>query len=996
MARIQHRWRFGINFEAAPDSGKPCPYSGVDHVTLRGSLEEASLADVLQLLALGRKTGLLAMESGGQAAQVFFAAGRITYATIDDRAERLGEILFKNGKITLEQRDRAVQLQSTRPGKKVGEVLVEIGAISPSQLEECVRLQIEQTVYTLFTWQRGEFIFERDITPDAQDVVVSMDPEGLLLEGARRTDEWSIIERKIPSMDLVFSVDRDRLESSGLELTEHQKRLIPLLDGTRDISTLVEETGLVEFEVGKSVYGLITTGMAWSVGRTSGQMQADGSHVEREQHRVSSETARKDHMTVAQLINYMGKKAEFQTLEKRRKAALHIVDCPQCAKRLTGVHRRRSSKLPAEMSPKDQRSARRDLDATVPAPVAKVVPKKRPAHATPAKKTVEGRAERRRAERRVMERRWTGDRRSADQADAVERRIAPRRFVADRRQGERRAQQQVAVSATPTSAKPSQTRAARPERSAPAHSQRLTVAGRTKGRRSERVTQAPKTKRPPVPSTSKPKKPKPKKPTPKKPAPDVVVSRDLTPKKEEKARPSEQLPAPAKTPKKKEEKARPAEPLPPPAKTPKKKEEKSRPSEQLPAPAKTPKKKEEKARPAEPLPKAVAQLPEAEEETTGLPAAGRRRSSPKRLSELLGRKRIDAPIAGTATETQAPPPRWPTRTAIAALTIGAVGATGWIALRVLQGGSDSPEVLGGSAAVALLPTATPVNVDSVAIDSASVATLAVAEDTTPVFEAPPPTRSVTPPAVAAPVAVEQPPARVEPQPEPVAVDTAPTPLPTHGHIAGTVRRAESDQPVVGAVVSIDSLGRSATTDAGGAFSFTDLEPGTVGIAVTGSGLLATTEAIDVTVGETVEVTIALRGPPTALSPDTVLAGEQWSESSLEDAESRLGRPIPVIEGLWIESFAEPSSGTRPRVRVAQLTETGERIVLVVARSGPAVRPPNPRLTALRVMPASAAFPVTTGSASYGGLMVSATTSLPADELKSLLVGLAELMDEEGN
>ena len=39
----------------------------------------------------------------------------------------------------------------------------------------------------------------------------SINPESLLLEGARRVDEWSLIEKKIPSFDLIFIVDRDRL-----------------------------------------------------------------------------------------------------------------------------------------------------------------------------------------------------------------------------------------------------------------------------------------------------------------------------------------------------------------------------------------------------------------------------------------------------------------------------------------------------------------------------------------------------------------------------------------------------------------------------------------------------------------------------------------------------------------------------------------------------------------------------------------------------------------
>jgi hypothetical protein len=392
----------------------------------------------------------------------------------------------------------------------------------------------------------------------------------------------------------------------------------------------------------------------------------------------------------------------------------------------------------------------------------------------------------------------------------------------------------------------------------------------------------------------------------------------------------------------------------------------------------------------------IAPVPVDEEETTSAPAVGRRRSRPKRLSEMFGR-RIDAPIVGAAAETPSPW-RWPKRPVIVALAIAAVGVTGWFTLPVLRGGSDSQSPRDDTNTAAPLQTAAPIVADPVIVDSTPAST--VADDPAPIIESqpqrtqPPPTR-VAPPVTAPAAVTELPPARVQPEPEPVPADTTPTPVPTRGRLEGTVRDARSDQPVAGAVVRIDSLRVSDTTDGGGAFSFVDLEPDTFTISVTGDGLLSTTEAVDVTVGETAHVTIGLRSPPTALAPDTVLGAGKWAEASWEEAESRLGRPIPVIEGMWIESFAQPSSGTRPRVRVAHLAESGERIILVVTRSGPAARPPNPRLTALRVMPASEAFPETTGTASYGGLVVTATATLSADELKSLLVGLAELIGEEG-
>src|SRR5437879_9201337 len=98
-----------------------------------------------------------------------------------------------------------------------------------------MRVQIEEAVYYLFTWTQGTFNFETDVRPEQQDFLVSINPESLLLEGARRVDEWSLIEKKIPSFDLLFIVDKDRLAISASTMTETQQRLLPLLSGTRDI-----------------------------------------------------------------------------------------------------------------------------------------------------------------------------------------------------------------------------------------------------------------------------------------------------------------------------------------------------------------------------------------------------------------------------------------------------------------------------------------------------------------------------------------------------------------------------------------------------------------------------------------------------------------------------------------------------------------------------------------------------------------------------------------
>ncbi|HEX6629627.1 MAG TPA: DUF4388 domain-containing protein, partial [Gemmatimonadaceae bacterium] len=227
-------------------------------MAIKGSLREASLPDVLQLLAMGQKTGCLSLAHRSSFGSIYFDRGRICYASIVNRRDRLGDILVKSGVLTPERLAEVVEAQAHERGQRVGDILVARGYVTREELHRQVRLQIEEAVYHLFTWSDGTFNFEPELRPEEQDFLVSINPESLLLEGARRVDEWSLVEKKIPTFDLIFAVDHSHLEERQPELTDEQRLLLPLLDGRRDVNALVEASGLVEFEVGKALFGLVS------------------------------------------------------------------------------------------------------------------------------------------------------------------------------------------------------------------------------------------------------------------------------------------------------------------------------------------------------------------------------------------------------------------------------------------------------------------------------------------------------------------------------------------------------------------------------------------------------------------------------------------------------------------------------------------------------------------------------------------------------------------
>ena len=238
-------------------------------MAIKGSLREASLPDVLQLLSMGRKTGCLSVTHRNNFGYIYFESGKISYASIVNRRDRIGDMLVKAGSITPEQLQSAIDAQGKHRDKRIGDLLVELGFITRERLHDHVRVQIEEAVYLLFTWNEGTFNFEADVRPERQDILVSINPESLLLEGARRVDEWGLIAKKIPSFDAVFDADWRKLAATELPLSAEQQNILQHVDGRRDVTQLIEVSGLVEFEAGKALYGLATAGLIHRVGRKS-------------------------------------------------------------------------------------------------------------------------------------------------------------------------------------------------------------------------------------------------------------------------------------------------------------------------------------------------------------------------------------------------------------------------------------------------------------------------------------------------------------------------------------------------------------------------------------------------------------------------------------------------------------------------------------------------------------------------------------------------------
>ena len=247
-------------------------------MAIEGALQDVSLADICQLLGMGMKTGCLSMTDRSNFGYIYFEKGRVIYASVLNRKDRLGELLVRNHVITRQDLSTATEKQAAEKGKRLGEILVGIEALSEEELQKYIQVQIEEAVYHLFAWSQGSFHFDTDQMPDEDGIfLVSIPPEALLMEGARRVDEWSQVEKKIPSFDVVFQLDKHPDEwDEDVELTKAQKKALPYIDGVRTVTEIMNEAGLVEFDTGKALYGLIQAGFVSRAGERSTDEETGG------------------------------------------------------------------------------------------------------------------------------------------------------------------------------------------------------------------------------------------------------------------------------------------------------------------------------------------------------------------------------------------------------------------------------------------------------------------------------------------------------------------------------------------------------------------------------------------------------------------------------------------------------------------------------------------------------------------------------------------------
>lgn len=226
---------------------------------LKGDLATMGLEDIFQWLAVGKKTGILELKGFLHTKRVYFNDGRVTGVWSSDPREYLGQYLLAYNRISEEQLLEALATQEDE-NQLLGRILVNKQLITESEIRKIVQLKVEESVYDTFLWEIGTFEFHDGPAGPAKNVSLSLDVTGIVLEGARRKDEWKRIRSIVKGGDAVVDAISETI-SEMLPLAPDDADLLGRIDGTKTIDQLVIELRAQEFKVSKHIYDLYEKGM---------------------------------------------------------------------------------------------------------------------------------------------------------------------------------------------------------------------------------------------------------------------------------------------------------------------------------------------------------------------------------------------------------------------------------------------------------------------------------------------------------------------------------------------------------------------------------------------------------------------------------------------------------------------------------------------------------------------------------------------------------------
>lgn len=233
-------------------------------MSLEGILADFSIVEILQLLQIGKKTGVLKFKEGEFEGVIAFDEGLVYYAESSGEKGTIADRLIRERKISSKSIRQAQGLLKIKKDeeKSLADVLIENKFVDARDLELSVKNVIIDAIFDIGLHKEAQFVFFQNEKHEDELAFLRLTSEEIGGELVRREKTWEAIKKKVPDLESVYVLSPEAAdEASEIRLRPLEWKVICLLDGESTLQEICKRLEISPFKAGKIVYGLLAAGL---------------------------------------------------------------------------------------------------------------------------------------------------------------------------------------------------------------------------------------------------------------------------------------------------------------------------------------------------------------------------------------------------------------------------------------------------------------------------------------------------------------------------------------------------------------------------------------------------------------------------------------------------------------------------------------------------------------------------------------------------------------
>lgn len=251
---------------------------------LKGTLSVFSTTQLLNLINLAKKTGVLRiyegietgksltlgdgvttipeLAKGEQRAEVGFKEGKLLYASMKDKGSDLTSVLQKAGRLNDEQARAIRERAKNHTDKALALMLINANYVTKQHIIQSIQKHTVDIVFDLMVWDKEPFEFDETATISNERIVVPINLENVIIEGSRRIHDQKKLEEELPNLDFALKFREAPGEKfKDIQLSTAEWRVVGFVNPKNSIRQIAKACNMTDTEIRRVVHALREAGL---------------------------------------------------------------------------------------------------------------------------------------------------------------------------------------------------------------------------------------------------------------------------------------------------------------------------------------------------------------------------------------------------------------------------------------------------------------------------------------------------------------------------------------------------------------------------------------------------------------------------------------------------------------------------------------------------------------------------------------------------------------